>query len=112
MTYFQFQAYLDEARQYHELGAFQGDIGYGPDVPYDGDGWQRVTEVIFAAAHGDVGAIVGEMSARSFAMKYNLPGRSVQNWIAGERSAPEYVLELLAYAVIGDVPFEEPETAM
>lgn len=112
MTYFQYLAYVDEAKKYSDIDSFRGDIGYGPDVPYDGDGWQRVTEVIFAAAHGDVGAIVGDMSARSFAMKYNLPDRSVQNWIAGERSAPEYVLEFLAYAVIGDVPLEDPETAM
>lgn len=103
MTYFQYLAYKDEAKQYSDISDFRTDIGYGPDVPYDGDGWQRVTEVIFAAAHEDIKAIVGEMSARAFAMKYALPERSVQNWVSGERSAPGYVVALIGYAVIGDI---------
>ena len=103
MKYCEYFAYVTDAQKYSDLGAFQSDIGYGPDVPYDGDSWQRVTEVIFAAAHEDIKTIVGEMSARAFAMKYALPERSVQNWVSGERSAPGYVISLIGYAVIGDI---------
>lgn len=39
------------------------------------------------------------LSARAFAIKYHIPYRTVQNWTAGIRNCPDYVLELLEFRV-------------
>lgn len=38
-----------------------------------------------------------------FEEKYGIPRRTMQAWETGVRKAPEYVLLLLAYAVLSDV---------
>lgn len=104
MTYFQYQTYVDEARQYTDIGGWLAEIGFGADVPYSGENWSRVCEIIYAAANGETATIIGELSARAFAQKYALPERTVQRWLQKKRTAPDYVLELLGFAVISDIP--------
>ncbi len=38
-----------------------------------------------------------------FCRRYLLPYRSAQNWLNGERKAPEYTMLLLGYAVLSDL---------
>lgn len=38
-----------------------------------------------------------------FCRRYLLPYRSAQNWLNGEREAPEYTMLLLGYAVLSDI---------
>lgn len=42
------------------------------------------------------------LSQANFGKKYKIPLRTIQSWESGERSAPEYVMELLERAVIQD----------
>lgn len=109
MNYFEYLAYIEEAKNYATSEDFLGEMGFGANVPYSAENWGKVCEIIFAAAHSDFAAITGELSARAFAMKYSLPDRTVQRWIQGERKAPEYVACLLGYAVIGDIEHESAE---
>ena len=59
-------------------------------------------EIIFAASRGDLKKLVGRQSARAFGIKYRIPDRTVQLWVKGERSAPEYLILLLGYAVMSE----------
>ena len=43
---------------------------------------------------------LSRLSQIAFSQQYNIPVRSVQNWDAGDRVPPEYLLELLAADVI------------
>ena len=58
---------------------------------------------VYAYAHdrsmNAIRAISG-LSRAAFARDYRIPIRSLENWEAGVRACPAYVLDLLAYAVI------------
>ena len=45
------------------------------------------------------------LSQSKFAAALNIPVRSIQKWETGERSCPEYVVELIAYRVQHDPNF-------
>lgn len=45
----------------------------------------------------------GKTSRTAFAKKYNIPLRTVENWESGANEPPEYVIDLLARAVIEDL---------
>lgn len=59
----------------------------------------------FKAAHPEpcscksIRALTG-LSQRAFAAEYGIPYRTIENWEQGSRGAPEYVLDLLLYAVL------------
>ena len=44
------------------------------------------------------------LSLAKFAERYEIPRRSVENWSGGQRTAPNYVIKLLARVVSEDFP--------
>lgn len=44
------------------------------------------------------------LSLAKFAERYEIPRRSVENWSGGQRTAPDYVIKLLARVVSEDFP--------
>ena len=44
------------------------------------------------------------LSLAKFAERYGIPLRSVENWSGGQRTAPDYVIKLLARVVSEDFP--------
>jgi putative transcriptional regulator len=42
------------------------------------------------------------LSQQAFGDKYGIPFRTIQNWEAGRRKCPDYVLNLLERAVLED----------
>ena len=46
------------------------------------------------------------LSQAKFGTRYNIPLRTIQAWELGERSCPEYVLELLEFRVKYDVDYK------
>lgn len=44
------------------------------------------------------------LSLAKFAERYEIPRRSVENWSGGQRTAPDYVIKLLARVVAEDFP--------
>lgn len=44
------------------------------------------------------------ISRAAFAREYGIPLRTLEDWEAGTRTPPPYVLSLLAYAVHSDFP--------
>ena len=47
------------------------------------------------------------LSAQKFGDKYGIPLRTIQEWEAGRRNAPDYVIALLERAVQEDLAAEE-----
>lgn len=76
----------------------------GADTSYSNENWVTVCHIIFAAAHGNMNVLVGDMPARAFALDYKLPERTVQRWLQNDRSAPDYVVSLLGFAIVSTVP--------
>lgn len=42
------------------------------------------------------------MSQRKFAKYFNIPKRTIENWESGQRTPPEYVVELIKYKIEGE----------
>ena len=102
MKYIEYLEYVAEAKNCNTFDEFLSDIGYGALVPYTPENWKRVCEIIFAVAHNDINSIIGALSARKFAIKYNIEERTVQRWNS-DGNAPIHTIFLLGYAVIGDI---------
>lgn len=49
------------------------------------------------------------LSQSKFAAALNIPLRTLQKWEIGERSCPEYVVDLIAYRVQHDPKFKKDE---
>ena len=47
------------------------------------------------------------LSQKSFSEKYKIPKRTVEDWEAGRRTPPEYVISLLERVVKEDIEKEE-----
>ena len=53
----------------------------------------------FSGTIADIRAASG-LSRAEFSRTYSIPVRSLEDWEAGHRVPPEYVVRLLAYAVL------------
>lgn len=63
---------------------------------------EATAEIIQAVANGDIKGIVGSNITKA-AAKYGIPYRTLQNWVLGQRSAPDYVIKLLGYAALSEI---------
>lgn len=93
MTYSEYREFVRAAAKCSDLEEFTAIAGEHLDN----------CDIIFAVSRGDLKKLVGRQSARAFGLKYGIPDRTVQLWIKGERSAPEYLFLLLGYAIIGEL---------
>ena len=102
MTFDKYLSYAEESRNYSCAEMLMAEIGYGEDVHYSPENRVRVCEIIYAAARGDVKTIIGDMSARAFALRYGIAPRTVQGWLTKHAIQPPFSLAL-GYAVIGNI---------
>lgn len=108
MTYKQYLAYIED---YKELGSAEqllGQIGFPPDMTLTAEGLIAATNIIAAVAETDIKHLVSlsGLSMRSFAAKYMIPYRSLQNWCAEIRKPPEYLPILIGWEMITELPKE------
>ena len=70
---------------------------HGVTIPAD-----RLYDVYAYAHDRSMNAIraISGLSRAAFARAYRIPIRSLEDWEAGRRAAADYMLDLLAYAVI------------
>ena len=110
MTYDYYKALIEE---YIELGRSEerllGEIGFPPEIKWDGDGLIKAISTMGAAADGSTKRLVefSGLSMTSFARKFGLPYRSVQNWCSEERRPPDYLPILIGYVLISEIPEAE-----
>lgn len=104
--------YIDLGRSEEQL---LGQIGFPPEIEWDGEGLTKAVSIIAAAADNDTQRLVelSGLSMANFARKFGLPYRSVQNWCAAsdtyKRKPPEYLPILIGYVLITEIPEAETD---
>ena len=102
MTYSEYLGYIVEA-EHTSAEMLLSEYGFPADCPWEAESLVKVFEIIKAVADNDIKAIVGNNIART-AEYYGIPYRTLQKWVSGERSAPDYVIKMLGYAIISELP--------
>lgn len=85
-----------------------GEIGFPPEIKWDGDCLIKAAHIISAAADNNIKQLIelSGLSMASFARKFELPYRSVQNWcteLDNKRTPPEYLSLLIGYVLISEI---------
>lgn len=102
MKYSYYLAYIAEAKNYESSAALLAEYGYPGDCPLSADNLIKAFEIIYAVAHDDFAAIVGD-NLVAFARKFSIPRRSMQNWKLGATKPPEYILQMIGYILIAEL---------
>ena len=105
ISYTAYLSYIEEAAGCATAEDFMGKTAFAEQA--DKELRRKACEVIFAAAHEDIGSLVGSSSGRAFAIKYSIPDRNVNGWLNGSRKATRYSTLLLGYAVLGNALEED-----
>ena len=98
--------YIDLGRSEEQL---LGQIGFPPEIEWDGEGLTKAVAIIAAAADNDAQRLVelSGLNMTNFARKFGFPYRSVQNWCAAsdtyKRKPPEYLPILIGYVLISEI---------
>lgn len=106
MTYEDFRRLIMDASEFDNLDAYIAEVGGSvPTSVPDTKVIQLLTDCYTYGRSHTAATIRGltSLSQAAFARAYLLPARTVENWEghgASARTAPPYVLDLLAYAVI------------
>ncbi len=103
-------AYIED---YKELGSAEqllGQIGFPPDEDLTAEGLAAAVNVIAAVAETDIKHLVSlsGLSMSSFAAKYMIPYRTVQDWCSGVRKPADYIPMLIGWEIISELPREVP----
>lgn len=114
IKYEQYLAYVGKARKLQTAREFLSEYGFPSECPYTADGVIKMCEIIFAVSRKDVEKIIdlSEMTRSKFAKTYHIPYSTVNNWVDGggnKRTPPEYVIEMIGYAMLSALPKEENE---
>ena len=116
MNYEEYYTCLGEAKGCHSPEDFLAEYGYPVDCPYSPDGLIRMCEIVYAVSQEDWNRVIelsgGNMAA--FSRKYGIPYTTLQHWTIDKgdtkRSAPVYVMQLIGYAMIAEIPTGSEET--
>lgn len=104
MTYKNYLALVNECKNHDSAEAILAEYGYPADCEWTAAGLVKAFDIIFAASRLDIAKLIeidsGNLSA--LGRTYNIPLRSLQNWVAGGRKAPEYVIQMLGFAALSE----------
>ena len=108
MTYQDFRRILLDASEFEDVEHYIAEVGGSlPETIHDKDVIPLMSDLYaFSREHSArcIREIAG-LSQADFSREYKIPKRTLENWETNgqsSRTAPEYVLDMLAYAVICD----------
>lgn len=106
MIYNYYRALIEEAQHYDSEDLFVGAYGYPENCSYSPENLQRIFYIIYTVSNNNFPALIelSGMSFKIFSEKYNIPQRTALHWKMGDRTAPEYVMQLIGYAMICEIP--------
>lgn len=112
MNYTEYLYRIDDAKTNATWEEFLGDYGYPADCPYDAKTLIIWAKIIFAVSRNDWKTLVnvaGEnfklfKSAAGFAKYFEIPYMSLTCWINKTRQPPAYIIQLVGYAIISELP--------
>lgn len=108
MTYQDFRRICMDATECADLETYIAEVGGSLPETVRDDAIIPLLSDLYAFAHNPTARCLRDMvglSQAAFARDYKLPQRTLENWESkgdNARTAPGYVLDLLAYAVICD----------
>lgn len=104
MTYKNYLALVGECKKYDTADAILAEYGYPADCEWTAAGLAKAFDIIFVVSRLDIAKLIEIDSGNqsTFSRTYNIPLRSLQNWVAGVRQAPEYVIQLIGYTLISE----------
>lgn len=115
MKYLVFLSYVDKAKDKDSATDFLNEYG----GPYDAETMVVWARIIFAAAHNDWKGLVQAAREKfavlkqssSFARFFGIPYKSLRNWIDGIRKPPSYIIRLVGFSIVNNLPTEGNQTA-
>ena len=110
--YTEFLLYVDDAKQCKSAEEFIAEYGYPQNCPYDADNLVLWCKLVYCAAHNDWRELLWLMAHEQFALgtatamsKYiEIPRRTIQAWVSGSRVPPAYMIQLVVFAIISELP--------
>ncbi len=106
---------VDDAKQNETVEDFLADYVY--PAPYDAETLVIWARIIFAVSRNnwrELVVVAGEMSdgfktAATFARHFGIPCKSFQHWFYERREPPVYIIQLVGYALISELPVEDED---
>ena len=108
MTYADFMRLVIDAAEFDSLEDYIAEVGGSVPADVHDGATIQLLEDCYTFGHDRTVACVHKITGRSraaFARDYRLPLRSLENWEAegtNARTAPGYLVDLIAFAAIGD----------
>lgn len=103
MTYEMFSNYLADAAEIDNEERFINEIGFPPEMNYTPENYARVIHIIYTAARGTFKELVAGRNIAAFSRKFGIPYRTLTHWINSDRTAPVYITQLIAFAMVNDI---------
>lgn len=109
MTYQRYMSLVSEAANCDSKMKWYSNYGFPSDCPYSGENLQKVLDIIYYVAHEEYrAAITVSDSVQALSNKYQIPYQTI---VIGtgkkERKVATWTLQMLAFAVLSDVPMLE-----
>ena len=109
MNYKEYLAYVEEAKSCESAEVLRMEYGYPPECEWTAEGLIKAFEIIFAVSKSDFPKIV-ELSGGNLSELcrwLNIPLRTAQAWVAGDRTPPTYIIQMIGFALISQCEKEE-----
>lgn len=109
MTYTNYLSYVNEIATYPNPENYAMDYGFPADCPVNGDSIITMFQIIWAVTHNDFAELIKtvNMTAYRLSKLLNISPRTAAHWVNGDRTPPKYVIELLGFALISELPKNE-----
>ena len=104
LNYQKYLAYIEEAKNYDSAEKIMMKYGFPPDCEFTAEGLAKVFDIIFAVSRLDFQKII-EVSGRNPSTIYtslNIPARTIQHWLSGDRNPADYIIKLIGFALISE----------
>lgn len=108
MNYQKYLAYIEEAKNYDSAEEILMEYGFPSDCEFIAESLAKVFDIIFAVSRLDFQKII-EVSGKNPSTIYtslNVPIRTAQHWVSGDRNPPTYILQLIGFALISELEKE------
>lgn len=104
ISYQDFCRLLTDTKEFATLDDYIGECG--GSVNADVDTATELLSIIWALGRDDLSIYsimqINNSTMRDLSREYKIPYRTIQNWEDGARKPPEWLLPLIAYAVLSD----------
>ena len=109
MTYKMYINYIKFCKDLGSAEQLLGQIGFPPEIMLTAEGRITAVDIIAAVAENNIKKLIeiSGLTMRSFAAKYTIPYRTVQDWCSGARKHADYIPVLIGWEMISELPKED-----